>query len=40
MIFLISSVNYNLSYIYNTTLLELEAEILQIEKDNLNDLGD
>lgn len=39
MIFLIASINYNLSYIYSSTFKQLSNELLQIEIDNLNDLG-
>ena len=29
-----------MSYIYDTTFNELKGELIQIERDNLNDLGD
>ena len=32
-------VQYNLTYIYTSTLSELQQELIQIEKNNIKDLG-
>lgn len=39
MILLIISINYNLVYIYSTTFNELRIELLNIENNNIKDLG-